>query len=255
MLINKPPKSEIHNILPKTSDPDPSLSSSKNKSSWKRRLGWLGGLMGLFLLVLLVYLLAVRPWYLQWGTKGDESTMVLPGDELLPNPAYRSTLAITINAPADKVWPWLLQLGYKRGGWYSYDVVENALGVAAFVDGHTTNRIVPELQNLKVGDRINIAWETAPVYLKVAKIEPGNALILRWTVEGSPDNGPLWNLIIKSTGPEQTRLLMRMVLPTNADLPTMISEPGVYAMYHKMMVGIKERVERNWRTQTTGNER
>jgi hypothetical protein len=69
----------------------------------------------------------VRPWHLRWGATHDEVQRPLPGDELVENPRFVSTRAITINAPAESVWPWLVQLGYGRGGFYSYDWLENLL--------------------------------------------------------------------------------------------------------------------------------
>jgi len=72
------------------------------------------------------YVLVVRPWYLRWGASEDEVRKPLPGDELVLQPKIQSTRAVTIDAPVEDVWPWLVQLGYGRGGFYSYDLLENA---------------------------------------------------------------------------------------------------------------------------------
>lgn len=211
-----------------------------------RTLGWIAGIIGVIGLVFLLYLAVVRPWHLRWGATDEEVKMSLPGDSQVANPAQIDTMAITIKAPAEKVWPWLLQFGYKRAGWYSYDGVEDALGSASFVDGHSSNRIVPELQNLKVGDRIDITggFEDGP-NLRVVQIEPDRALIMRWTIGNKPADGPTWAFILLRPDSQTTRLLLRTVNPDHASLYNYLTDAEVYVMYHKMMVGIKERAERN----------
>ena len=96
------------------------------------------------------YVLAVRPRLLRWGASTQEAAGPLPGDELVPTPRMQSTRAVTINAPAASVWPWLVQLGAGRGGMYSYDLLENAAGLGI----HSADRILPEHQRLDVGDVI-----------------------------------------------------------------------------------------------------
>ena len=96
--------------------------------------------------------LLMRPWYHNWGATGEEATQALPGDDLVPKPTGAATRAVTIHAPASAVWPWLVQVGYKRAGWYNYDWLNRLMGAGDFVDGHrSARRIVPQLQNLKVG--------------------------------------------------------------------------------------------------------
>lgn len=86
----------------------------------------------------------------------------LPGDELLPAPTVVSTQAITINAPAESIWPWLVQLGKDRGGLYSYTVIENLFGLGI----HNTDRVIPELQNLAVGDRVPLSKQRFAVFVR-----------------------------------------------------------------------------------------
>jgi hypothetical protein len=81
----------------------------------------------------------------------------MPLDELIHTPRVKTTRAITIQAPPQAVWPWIVQIGYGRAGWYSYDFLEQAVGAGDFVEGGSAQRIVPELQNLKVGDVIPAA--------------------------------------------------------------------------------------------------
>jgi hypothetical protein len=111
-------------------------------------LGWLGLAIGALgtITVLGAYRLWIQPWQHRWGATDEEIRHPMPGDDLVPD-AASTTRAITIAAPPEQVWPWLVQLGYDRGGWYSYDWIDN--------DGQpSADRIIPELQQLQVGDQI-----------------------------------------------------------------------------------------------------
>jgi hypothetical protein len=98
------------------------------------------------------YILAVRPWQLRWGATDEERDAVLACDDLIPIPDLTATRAITVHAAAEQVWPWIAQLGQGRGGFYSYDALENLVGCHI----HSTDRIVPEWQDLKVGDQVSL---------------------------------------------------------------------------------------------------
>jgi hypothetical protein len=93
---------------------------------------------------------AIRPWYLRWGATDAELTKSLPGDELLPQPAVIQTNAITIQAPPEKIYPWLAQLGQDKGGFYSLDWLENLAGC----DIHNADSIHAEWQDVKPGSQI-----------------------------------------------------------------------------------------------------
>src|SRR5271169_2931552 len=101
--------------------------------------------------MLAVYALVVRPWHMKWGASPNEIEQSMPGDEAIPAPKIETTRAITIAAPASQVYPWLIQIGFQRAGWYSYDALEKMIGVGDFEGGSSSKRIVPELQELKVG--------------------------------------------------------------------------------------------------------
>lgn len=103
-------------------------------------------LMGLCIVLRPVF----RPWYSHWGTTPAERTMQLSGDELVPEPRGGYTQAITINAPAEAVWPWIAQVGQGKGGFYSYEVLENLVGCNI----HNVERILPKFQDVKQGDAI-----------------------------------------------------------------------------------------------------
>ncbi len=123
-----------------------------------------------------VYLLLVRPWHSRWGTTREEAHRPLPFDHFVPRPIAQTTRAITIDATAEELWRWLVQLGQDRGGLYSYDWLENL----ASLDVHSAEEIVAELQDLKVGDLVRLAPESmgAEAGWRVAVMEPGRTLML-----------------------------------------------------------------------------
>lgn len=98
--------------------------------------------------IIILDLLFIRPWQLRWGATDEEVEKVMPGDDILKIPDFNATRVVTINASADKIFPWLVQMGDRRAGWYSYD----------FLDNHgrpSAEKIIPEFQHLAVGDRIS----------------------------------------------------------------------------------------------------
>jgi hypothetical protein len=113
-----------------------------------------------------VYLLFLWPWMRSWGATKAELGAALPGDDIVPNANIRTTKGITIQAPPEAIYPWLLQIGVDRGGMYSYDWLENLFGLNV----HTTDRIVPEYQKVQVGD----FWRFTP---KEYVLNPGPGLI------------------------------------------------------------------------------
>ena len=119
-----------------------------------------------------VYALLVRSRCLRWGATGQESGGPLPGDDLIADPDLTATRAITVRAPASRVWPWIAQLGQGRGGFYSYDFLENL----ADCDVHSADRIVPEWQDVMAGDQVRLAPQAN---LAVAYLERGRSLVLR----------------------------------------------------------------------------
>ena len=98
----------------------------------------------------LAYPIFFRRWCLTWGARPEEVSRNLPGDELLADAGIVSTRAITVDAPPGAIWPWLVQMGSGRGGVYTYDWIENLLGL----NMHSARRILPQFQDLKVGDEL-----------------------------------------------------------------------------------------------------
>ncbi|HEY7476179.1 MAG TPA: hypothetical protein VH679_14265, partial [Vicinamibacterales bacterium] len=107
-------------------------------------------LMGALVLVSGAFLVHVRPWYLRWGATDAEIARPLPGDEIIPNAISQQTRAITIDAPVERVWPWLAQIGQDRGGFYSFDLLENAVGARMPTD----DVLRPARQAWAVGNRL-----------------------------------------------------------------------------------------------------
>jgi hypothetical protein len=195
-------------------------------------LGWLGLAIGVAgaTAVLVVYRVLVQPWQHRWGTTDEEVSRVMPGDDLLPEATGTTTRAISVAAPPEQVWPWLVQLGYGRAGWYSYDWIDN--------DGHpSADRIIPELQDLTIGDQIPMLSGMGP---RVREIQPN-----RYLVAGDDDGGT-WCLALYPTG-HGCRLVSRWrvnwpLTPATA-FWILLSDPGAFIMERRMLNGIKTRVE------------
>jgi hypothetical protein len=207
-----------------------------------------------------VYFLLVRPWHLNWSVTGEEAHRPLPYDHLVPRPVAQITHAITINAPAEEVWKWLVQLGQGRGGMYSYDWLENL----ADLEMHSTEEIVPELQDLEVGDLVRLAPERmgAEAGLRVAAMEPGRALVLHQPADpesGRPHDredpnlgryyGWNWVFVLEEVDPDTTRLIVRSRVDGRPrylikTFYTLLLEFPHFVMERGMLKGIKRRAER-----------
>jgi hypothetical protein len=188
------------------------------------------------------YMLLARPRHLQWGATDQESREPLPGDDLLASPDLTATRSITVRASADQVWPWIAQLGQGRGGFYSYDALENLVGCGI----HSADRIVPEWQELGVGDEVGLHPE---VPLEVAALEPGRALVLRGGVpmgNTAPPYDFTWAFVIREQPDGTTRLLVRERYAYTQRWAALLVEPVEavsFVMSQKMLRGIRDRAE------------
>jgi hypothetical protein len=184
-------------------------------------------------LVAALYPLLRRP-ILTWGSTSEEVAARLPGDELLEGADGVSTRAITIDTPAASVWPWLAQMGPSpRGGAYSYDWIENLLGL----DMHSVDRILPEFQHPEVGDTIGLGAN----HMRLERVEREHVIAWR-----SEDGNWVWTFVVEEYD-GATRLISRnrFRLPTLAARIGMLPmEPGSLLMERRMLRGIKERAER-----------
>jgi hypothetical protein len=219
------------------------------------------------------YFCAIRPWWRSWGTDPSTADRSLPGDDLVAAATVTETRAIEIGVPPRVVWPWLVQMGYGRGGWYSYDRID--------MRGRSADRVQPDLQHLAVGDMVPNSPETA---FEVKVLEPERALVLfgdeallesqlelarqkraaGQAIEAAPANlkaaskliPPMpgfalsWAFVLEPLDEgRRTRLIerfrVRMPAP-EGPLAAMLGETlgfGVFAMVRKQMLGIRDRAE------------
>ena len=214
---------------------------------------------------------AVRRWWETWGVDAAEGARPMPGDELVPSALSTDTRGITIDARPEQVWPWLVQMGYGRGGWYSIDQLD--------MRGPSADRIVPEWQALAVGD----VMPTHPGGgFSVKIVEPNRALVLYLDTasvtppptapsgDGTAQDAPMpaglqastaflsatpkqfaasWAFVLEPVGTERTRLIERVRYwgeeATGAARPALAMLGfGVFGMMQRQMVGIRRRAER-----------
>jgi hypothetical protein len=181
-----------------------------------------------------MYWLTLRERILTWGATGDEALARLTGDELLEDADGVATRAITVEAPASAVWPWLAQMGPSpRGGAYTYDWIENLLGL----NMHSADRVLPQYQHPRGGE--TIGYGTNRMRLEV--IDPKRALVWR-----SEDGKWVWAFILR-----EDQGITRLISRNRFRLPTLVArvgmllmEPASLVMERKMLLGIKARAER-----------
>lgn len=205
-----------------------------------------------------VYEGCAKPWQQRWGATDEEIALELPGDELVAEPATQQTRAITIHATPDEVWPWLVQMGADRGGFYSYDCLENLFGLGI----HSASEVVARWQDINVGDVIYAdrsrtgGWYVVEVrpkealVLKVANLAAGRPLRrdeqLRWEF--------LWTFALRATPTGSTRLLVRERVGFGSRLTKALMAPvGLvsFVMTRGMMLHLKWRVEAGARAGAT----
>ena len=192
------------------------------------------------------YLLAVRPWQLRWGATDQESDGSLPGDALIANPDLTATRAITVGTSAEQVWPWIAQLGQGRGGFYSYDTLENLVGCHI----HNADQIVPQWQTITIGDQVKLHPE---VGLDVAVVEQGRALVLRGGVPMGtvpPPYDCTWAFVLQEQPDGTTRLLVRERYAYTQRWAPLLVEPVAvvaFVMTQRMLRGIRDRAEHGGR--------
>jgi len=185
----------------------------------------------------------LRPWYRKWGATVEEVHAPMPADELVPHPKLECTRAITIQAPAGEIWPWLVQMGHGRGGMYSYERLENLMGC----DLHNADQIVPGFQDLKAGAKVWLGPEGYPNFDVVA-IDPGASLVLRGGVPGEQTTASTWVFYLDPIDDESTRLIVRSRTdykpsPSNVLIWRIFTDPISFVMERKMLQGIRARAE------------
>jgi hypothetical protein len=186
-----------------------------------------------------VYLQVIRPWQLRWGATDDEVHRAMPGDELVTRPTFNATRAVTVEAPPSLIWPWIVQLGFGKAGWYSYDLLDNFGRPSA-------TRIIPELQHLQAGDVVPFYQGIgAPegVGLKVKAIEPEQWVL--WWDDKTQDT--TWTWALYPIDQQRTRLITRVRMRDRWTKPTilfsLLVEFADLVMMRKCLLGIQQRAE------------
>lgn len=206
--------------------------------------GVVGDVLANALVLYVVLVAAPHPWYTRWGSTDAELAMPLPGDDPGRHPAYEMNLAVSISAPPSEVWPWLVQIGQDRAGFYSYDWLENLL-LGAHI--HSANAIHPEWQHRAAGDEVRILPPGAlgglirkPITMRVEQVVPERALVLQ-----------MWGAFVLVPGPEGTTRLITRTPVAGPGAPVVMApldlfgfQPVHFIMERKMLLGMKERAER-----------
>jgi hypothetical protein len=209
------------------------------------------GLMGVHILLLPL----LRDYRIRWGTTEEEANANLPGDELVHNPKLRMTWGITINAPVEDVWPWVVQMGQGRGGFYTYQFLENIAGCQIY----NADRILPEHQQIPIEAGVSLAPDMS---MNIALHEEGHYFFLHsfmdmTTMEAiDPKEDPItekfmkigWGFYLQKIGENQTRFLSRWLTDYDPALINKIAinlflEPIGFVMGRKMLIGTKQRAE------------
>ncbi len=195
-----------------------------------------------------IYFLFVRPWILQMGLNDEEVGMVMEGDELVESPTMEYTQAVTINAPIEIVWGYLVQVGYKRAGWYNWDFINRLAAKNYFYENNrSANRIIPELQNLQEGDKIFLLPQ---IGLDVTSLKENEIMLLTGSNDNQYEVSWLYKLR-EIDDQDKTRLYVRWRSNMGGGLLVkimnlLITEPGGIGIQQSLMLkGIKKRAERD----------
>jgi hypothetical protein len=185
-----------------------------------------------------LYWFPIRRWMNRWGATPADLSRVMAGDSLLADSTYSGTLAVSVGAPPEDIWPWLVQIGYQRGGLYSYDWLDRLFG---YLDRPSATRILPEFQQLAVGDEIPLG--RGPSW-PVAVVEPRRTLVLDMRNMSGFDW--VWQFALYTVDGKRTRLVSRSRVRARTILARVFTyaiEPAGFLMTRRMLLGIKERAE------------
>jgi hypothetical protein len=177
-----------------------------------------------------------RPWHLRWGATSEDLARSMPGDEIVKLPIFNATRVVTVNARPEDIWPWIVQIGFSRAGWYSYDLLDN-------LGRRSSERIVPELQHLGIGDLVPLGpGEGSGMFVKEFVL---NRSMLWWT---GKDGQTTWSWGLYPTSDGATRLVTRVRAPFSWRQPVsavwiLLDEIADFPMMRKCLLGIKRRAE------------
>jgi hypothetical protein len=181
-----------------------------------------------------VYLRFIRPWQLRWGATDEEVTRTMPGDDVVKHPTFDATRAVTIQARPEEIWPWLVQMGVTRAGWYSYDWLDN-------LGRHSAERILPQWQQVAVGDLIPFS-PNGKAGMWVKAFEPQ-----QWMIWWDKKDDSTWYWGLFPQDESHTRLITRVRLSYHWTKPSIVLSLLVeftdIVMMRKCLLSIKQRVE------------
>ena len=185
-----------------------------------------------FLVVVALLWFAYRPWALNWGATQLEVTRAMPGDSIVGDANFVATRAVAIDAPPEAVWPWIIQMGYHRAGFYSWDRLDN--------DGiPSAEHVISEYQRLAAGDSLPL---TAHDWVTVTTMEPDRSMV--WEYAGdSTATVFTWVWELHPVGDGRTRLVTRLRYRASSLRSRMMLDFFEIIMMRKCMLGIKRRVE------------
>jgi len=188
------------------------------------------------IVLVLTYLALIRPWQLRWGATNDEIKRTMPGDDIVGEPSFNATRAVAINAPAENIYPWIVQMGVTRAGWYSYDLLDN-------LGRPSAESILTEHQTIQVGDVIPMSPD-GKQGMRVKDFSE-NKWMLWWDNKG--DSSWVWE--IQPEGEAHSRLVTRVRVKyrlfSSAIAFNVLVEFFDILMMRKCMLGIKRRAERS----------
>ena len=183
-------------------------------------------------LLAVVFQTVYRPWQRNWGATDDEVRRTLPGDEIVPDPTFLATRAVTINAAPADIWPWLVQIGYRKAGFYSYDWIDNDRIPSA-------EQILPAYQDLSVGETIPLSQGTDA---EVRVLDPGRFMLLVVPGEHGTHGVWTWSWALDPVDPTRTRLVTRLRVRLGP-VSTLLLDTVEIIMMRKCLLGIKRRAE------------
>lgn len=188
--------------------------------------------------LVLLYWFPVRRWFGRWGTTPPDLARVMAGDAAVVDQTYTATLATTVDARPEDIWPWLVQMGYQRGGLYSYDWLDRLFG---YLDRPSANAILPAFQALAIGDQIPIGRGQG---FPVIGLEPNRSLVLGGEGDGF---AWVWQFGLYPVDGTRTRLVSRNAVRVphtrGSWLFMRAIEPAAFLMTRRMLLGLRRRAE------------
>lgn len=189
--------------------------------------------ISLFILAL-IYRTRLRPWQLRWGATDEEIKRAMPGDDIVGQPSFNATRAVTIQATSEQIYPWIVQMGMTRAGWYSYDLLDN-------LGRPSAESILPEHQKIQVGDLIPLSPD-GKQGMRVKEFQQNQSMVW-WDQKG--DSSWVWGIYPEGEAASRlvTRIRVKYRLFSPALFFNLLVEFGDLVMMRQCLLGIKRRAE------------